>query len=361
MNVLMITPRIDPEHDLLGFTYGWIEELSKKVDKLVIITHKTGDEKYIRKLGKNVNIYTLDGKNHAVEFVRLMLFVVPKEKIDVIFTHMYPEFTIAIGPFARLLRKPIVMWYTHKHVDMKLKIAASFATKIVSASKESFRYKTDKLVVLGHGIDVEKFRKEKKGSGKYFEILSVGRFSVIKNYETIIDAVDILVNRKGIKNIRATFVGGPENEYFKKIKNLAAEKKLGNFIVFEGIIKHTDILKYYQKANLFVHTSGTGSIDKVVLEAMACEIPILTSNEAFLDIFDDDVRKECFFEKGNYGDLSEKIEHFIENDKKRLKKKLREIVVKGHSVGNVTDNLVFVFESVIGGSVENSSAKTSCM
>lgn len=346
MNVLMMTPRVDPEHDLLGFTYGWIDELSKKVDKLVIITHKTGDEKYIRKLGKNVNIYTLHGKNHAVEFIRLMLLVVPREKIDVIFTHMYPEFTIAIGSFARLLRKPIVMWYTHKHVDMKLKIASSFATKIVSASKESFRYKTDKLVVVGHGIDVEKFRKEKKSSGKYFEILSVGRFSVIKNYEIIIDALDILVNQRGIKNIRVTFVGGPENEYFMKIKNLVAEKRLNKFFRFTGIIKHTDILKYYQKANLFVHTSRTGSIDKVVLEAMACEIPILTSDEAFLDIFDDDIKKICFFEKGNYEDLSEKIEHFIENDEKRLKKKLREIVVKGHSVGNVTDRLVEVFEEI---------------
>jgi len=64
-------------------------------------------------------------------------------------------------------------------------------------------------------------------------------------------------------------------------------KKLENYIKLLGPISHNQILSYYQNSDLFINLSHTGSMDKVVLEAMACEKLVLTCNEAFFDFLND--------------------------------------------------------------------------
>ena len=51
-----------------------------------------------------------------------------------------------------------------------------------------------------------------------------------------------------------------------------------------SILYQTKTLEFYQSGDLFVNLSDTGSLDKAVLEAMACGLKILTSNEAFKSV-----------------------------------------------------------------------------
>ena len=39
-----------------------------------------------------------------------------------------------------------------------------------------------------------------------------------------------------------------------------------------------------QRAHVMVNMSATGSLDKAVLEAMACGLPVVTANEAFVHL-----------------------------------------------------------------------------
>jgi len=38
MKVLMVTPRIDEEHDVFGFIVTWVNKLAEKVEKLYVIS-----------------------------------------------------------------------------------------------------------------------------------------------------------------------------------------------------------------------------------------------------------------------------------------------------------------------------------
>jgi len=82
-----------------------------------------------------------------------------------------------------------------------------------------------------------------------------------------------------------------QTAYFEKIKALVEKKKLSGIIKFVGPKPNRDIQEYYAGADLFVHMSRTGSLDKAVLEAMAAGIVVVSCNDAIVkDIF------------GKYGD-----------------------------------------------------------
>jgi glycosyltransferase involved in cell wall biosynthesis len=348
----MLTPRIDPEDDLRGFIYDWVIGLSEKIDKLVVITAKIGSVE----LPRNVEVHPLTEKDESPSlfkfFYRFNLKIIKilrKEKIDVIFSHMYPEFTIFSALYAKLFRIPIVTWYTHKAVTLNLRLALFSSDRIVTASKESFRIKSNKVRIIGHGINVDRF-KANPSKNEIPIILSLSRISPIKDHETFIRAISTLTHEKNI-NIKACIVGRPHEEtderYYEKLKQLVKQQGLQDDIVFEGFIPHRDIHKYYQSCDVFVNTSHTGSIDKSVLEAMACEKPIVTCNEAFVDVLRD-YSERCMFEKKDYQQLSEKIEYFLKNAKEagKIGKNLREIVVKNHSTITLIDNLYNVFKEV---------------
>ena len=59
------------------------------------------------------------------------------------------------------------------------------------------------------------------------------------------------------------------------------------------------------------------------------------------------MKDRCFFAKGDYRELANKIEWFLTNNEEELVTRLREIVVKGHSIDSLANNLVKIFKEVI--------------
>ncbi len=357
MKVLMFTPAVD-ESFRLGFIPTWIRELAKRINRLYVIT--SGYNKQTS-LPSNVTVFGLDkGPSSLIRSTKrqiylhsTMLRIVPK--VDVIFCHMHPEFTLRVAPYAKLFRKPIVTWYTHGHVSRKLKIARFLASKMVTASKESLRIKSNKIIITGHGIDTNKFKPATNRSVKKdkITILSVGRISPIKDYETLIRAADILVNEEDVKNLEFLIVGGvpiaSQKEYYERLKKMVKELKLENYVKFVGHIPYSGIVDYYQGCDVFVSASQTGSIDKTVLEAMACEKPAITCNEAFEDIFGE-YSSILMFRKKDPIDLAGKIINILQMDENKLNElccSLRGIAKERHSVESLINKLVDIFEEVV--------------
>jgi len=128
-----------------------------------------------------------------------------------------------------------------------------------------------------------------------FMIITAGRIAEVKNLHLLIETADILKNKNF--NFEIKIAGAPILEadkiYFEKLKNLIKKKELENLIKFVGSISNNDIAEFYQSGDIFVNLSDTGSADKVVLEAMATGLNILTSNEAFKNV----VSEKYFTEK----------------------------------------------------------------
>jgi len=356
MKVLMITPLVDAHEAILGFIVTWLIKLASKVDTLHVVTLGYNGE---TRLPQNVTVYNLGERKNKITkycyFSRIMISLLRKREVDVIFCHMFPVFTFMAAPWAKLLRIPIVQWYAHGRVDFKLRAAHAIADKIVTPSKESFRIRSDKVIITGHGIDIDRFspatpRETRKSRDKHV-VLSAGRISPVKNYETLIAAADILVNRKNMGDLEFIIAGGvpitSQQMYYEKIVKLAQELHLGDKLKFVGQIPYTEVVAYYQVCDIFVNTSQTGSVDKAVLEAMACAKPVLTSNEAFHGILAD-YAALLLFATENPEELSNKIETLLQMDRAeraQIGANLRKIVEKEHSIDHLVDRLVEVFRT----------------
>ncbi len=352
MRVLMITQKVDLDDDILGFTHTWVNKLAERVERLYVLALAVGRHS----LRDNVELFSM-GKERGnsrlerlVNFNRVVAKLVLGRKVDLLFIHMCPRYAILAAPYAKLMRVPIVMWFTHRSVNNELRIAHRLVDKVVTASKESFRLKSNKVVITGHGIDTDRFKLldvRKEGNTKV--ILSVGRISPIKDYETLIKAADILVNRNGVQNVRFVIVGGvplrAQEQYFAGLKEMIADLGLTQHFQFAGAIPYDEVALYYQNCVLTVNMCPTGGADKAVLEGMACGKPTVVCNKTFAPILGEDAPSLLFKEKDTT-DLAEKILAILrldEETRRALSSRVREMVVKMHSVDGLMERIVAVF------------------
>jgi len=151
----------------------------------------------------------------------------------------------------------------------------------------------------------------------------------------LIETAGILKNKNFNFEIRVA--GAPILEsdkiYFEKLKNLIKEKKLDDIVEFVGPIPNKYIAEFYQSGDLFINLSDTGSLDKAVLEAMACGLKILTSNEAFKDIL-----PEENFTKNEPKVVAEKIENLAKSPN-LTKDKFIDYVSANHGLYNLTKKI----------------------
>ncbi len=340
-NILIITQKVNRQDSILGFFHRWIEEFARKCDKVTVICLEKGDYN----LPENVRVFSL-GKEFGVSrftyIFRFYLYIFKlRKEYDCVFVHMNPVYVILGGFFWKIWCKKISLWYTHKHVDIKLRIAEKISNVIFSASKESFRLKSKKLHVMGHGIDTDVFIPHTKNISDTLRLVTVGRIAKIKNHHRIIEVVDLL--KKSGMLVFLKIVGGPvtekDSDYLNTLKEIVSEHYLNNEVVFVGEIKHDDIPEYISQQDIFINMSNTGSLDKAVLEAMACGNVVVTSNEAFKNML---LPFGLFVDGIDLVKISEIIKNLFENQNnmQQISLKLRNIVVQNHSLSNLVENII---------------------
>lgn len=285
-NIIIFNLKTDADDDVLGFTTDWINAFAKCFNKVFVITMSKGKDE----TADNVEVYSVGKEKgyseprRVIEFYKIFNKLIKEHKIEGIFAHMIPEFAILAGPLAKKNKIPLVLWFAHKSVNWRLKLAEKFVTRIFTPSPESCRLKNrGKIVITGHGINTEKFRPLKRKNSKTKTFLTVSRISPIKNIDKMIEFIGRYYLQNN--NISFSIVGRPLNsldkKYYESLKRLVENKKLGKIIKFKQAVPYKNIEKEYQRAAYFLNFSETGSVDKAVLEALCCGCLPITTNSAF--------------------------------------------------------------------------------
>ena len=352
----MITQRIDLDDSILGFAHTWASKLADRIDKLYILPIWLGRHN----LPSNVEVYSAGKEKGANKIRRFINFnkavakIILRENVNGVFIHQCPIYAILCSPYAKLAGIPMVMFYAHKSINPTLRIAHLLLDNVVTSSEEGFRIMSKKKTVISQGIDTDLFKPFKiQANNNRRKILSVGRISPIKNYETLIRAANILINEWNRSDIEFEVVGDiptkAEETYFRSLKGLVSKYNLQNYFYFRGAIPNREVARYYQSCDLYVNLSRTGSLDKDVLEAMACSKIVLVSNAPYRDVLGE-YSATMIFEDGNAKELSRKIEGVLHLDDKVISNigdDLRQIVVTNHSVEEFMDKLVEEFKNGI--------------
>lgn len=330
MNLLIVTQKADKNDPILGFFHRWIEEFSKQFENVILVCLYKGECDF----PANVKVLSLGKENGESRFKYIANFYryicSERKNYDKVFVHMNQIYVVLGALLWKSLGKKITLWYTHRMVGVTLRIATALSDVVFTASKESFRLESRKVMVMGHGIDTDIFSplSDQQAHDPY-TILSVGRVSSTKNQLVMAEAFAIL-KQKGFKG-KLVFVGSPvteaDEEYLKSIKVYVEKNALEDEIIFEGSSKPHLVIDAYRDADLFINLSATGSLDKAVLEAMASGLQVVTSNEAFKNIVPG--KNQCSLSPS---EIAEKI---LSLSKEEADPSLRQYVVEKNNINNL--------------------------
>ncbi len=295
MRILIVTQSVDQDDSILGFFHRWIEEFSKHAEEVKVVCLKEGKHNLPSKvevfsLGKENISGSLFSKRLRYTFRFLLYIIKNRNEYDSVFVHMNPEYVVLGGIFWRMMGKKITLWYTHRQVTLKLRIATLLSDVILTATPESFILKSAKVHFIGHGIDTKIFGsvfKSDKLLNDPIRIMSVGRITPIKNPDIILEALSIL-KKEGLA-FEATIIGSPsvdsDHLYLESLKKDVSRMSLGKEVKFLGSVSPDKMKEQYAWHDISVNLTPTGGLDKVVLESMASGTIPITSNKAFRSLF----------------------------------------------------------------------------
>ena len=373
MRLLFATQVLDRGDAVLGFVPGWVEALAAHVERLRVVALEVGDASG---LPDNVDWRVIGRTGSLSRWLRWRR--VMREALadgasesggfDVVLAHMVPRYALLSAGPARRAGARLFLWYTHKGVDARLRRAERVVDAIFTASEESLRLETPKKVVTGHGIDVEHFAARGVQPVRPPRVLSVGRLTRSKDPLTVLAATAILVSRG--HDLRLDWVGKEKTLNSTVISSVPTIRGLARAmrqpssmlapmrqppsrrgggpagrVELHGPVPWSRVPPLYQRATVLVNASLTGSVDKVVLEAMACERPVLTCNESFAPLFAElgaDAER-LRFAPGDADELATKLEALLllsPAQRAALGSRLRAIVVRDHEVSRLCERLV---------------------
>jgi len=347
MKVLMITQKIDASDDVLGVYQEWARRISESFEKLSVICLYEG----VNNLPEDIRVFSLGKEKNRSKFLYSKNFFSYiwnlRNDYDIVFVHMNPIYVILGWPFWAINKKKIFLFYAHYKTGYLLRLASLFCTNILTSVPESCSLKSKKVKVVGQGIDTDVFCRDDKYNRSTNTFLFVGRISPVKKLEVLIDALFLLI--KEGRDVTLSVVGGADygdKEYFNSINQKIKNYRLEERVTFIGRVPNKSMAKFYNEHEFLINLTETGSFDKAILEAMACECLPIVSNRAYENIFSGELRDALIFKQDDASDLASKMKVLMQTPKKeRLEagRVLRQIVVEKHSLSSLGERLSKVF------------------
>ncbi len=300
MKLLVVAPYFYPK---IGGMENYAWNISKGLKEkygwdIAVITSNHIENKYIEEIISGIKIYRLPMwfkiSNTPINplWVFFIKKIIKKEKPDIINAHSPVPFIADITALASN-KIPYILTYhgsTMKKNKFILDLIISFyenkilkrilikANKIICVSgfiqKNFLKEYKNKTIVVTPGVDMNIFKPAINRSIGQKTILCIGGLKKAENYKRIIDIFYALkmLHDKNV-NTYLSIVGEGDNiDYFKSIC-----KKLGisKHVTFKGKLIGLNLVKEYQKADVIVLPSVNDSFGMVLIEAMACKIPVI--------------------------------------------------------------------------------------
>jgi glycosyltransferase involved in cell wall biosynthesis len=240
----------------------------------------------LRLLGKNTfNVQEFvkvvnDFKPHVIHSHLFIAELVSREKLfpaAKYFTHTHDNMKqLKNFTFQTLVTKELITnFYEKKHLMARYTEANNNFIAISDDTKAFFEeVLTEKLrknifhlenaIVLDNFKGINHPRKLSK-----IRIVNVGGFLPKKNQGFLVEICEALVAR-GL-DVEVRMLG--DGERYESVKALVKQKKLEPYITMLGNV--VNVKEHYAWANIYVHTANYEPFGLVLLEAMACGLPVI--------------------------------------------------------------------------------------
>lgn len=242
---------------------------------------------------------------------------------------------------------PLINWLIYYPVE---RFCARFTDKQITINQEDyerarrFKLRNDGKVYYapGVGIDLDKIKnikvdiKKKKAELGIQEntpvLLSVGELIKRKNHETVLKAFS------GIKDKDFVYLICGRGILMEHLQNLTKQLGLESKVKFLGFRK--DIAEICKTADLFIFPSYQEGLPVALMEAMACELPVIASNvRGNRDL----IAKENLFEPNDVAALTNLIKKQLEAIQNKELQKVVYTNLEQYSLENVLKQMAEIY------------------
>jgi len=301
------------------------------------------------------------GKLSYLKFVKPLKQVIKKFKPDVVHAHYATSYGLigalsGFHPFVISAWGTDVMKFPQKNIINKtiLKYNLRKADTICATSntiKEFLKPVTDKQVqVIPFGVDVKEFCKKEVNNlfdKNAFVVGSIKPLEPLYNTDVLLKAFAALNKKYLDKELKLLIIGeGSQIEY---LKQLSADLEITNNVIFTGRISFSEISNYYNMLDVLVNISDYESFGVSVIEAMACEKPVIATNTGGLKEIIENSTFGSLVEVGNVDQTANEMEKYLLDEalKQKVGKEARAKVVQKYNWTNNIKQMIDVYSQLI--------------
>jgi glycosyltransferase involved in cell wall biosynthesis len=199
-------------------------------------------------------------------------------------------------------------------------VITSTSNVMADAVRKFYKRERDILVTpFGVNLDVFKPNLEYDKEDSTFTFGIVKKLEEVYGIEILIKAFSRLINNLsgiGKVKVRLMIYGfGSKEEYYKRLTD---ELRISRDVTFNGFIANTEVPKAFYKMDVACFPSLSESFGVAAIEAMACGVPVITSDASgFTEVVDQNVTG-FIIPKNDIDALADKMLETYMMDKKTL-------------------------------------------
>jgi len=202
------------------------------------------------------------------------------------------------------------------------------------------------LILVNNAIDCDLFQPRSCLEQNYdqpIKLLAVGRLVQQKRHDILLKVVAQL--RSSGTSFHLVILGeGPlKNTLNCQAKDLGIE----NFVTFQGSVQN--VIPYYHDSDLLLMTSDYEGSPNVILEAMACGLPVVTTKAGGATELVVDNETGFLIECGNILDFVNNVLLLVydHNLRNKMGRKARARALRSHCLDNLFDSLYEVYLDLV--------------
>lgn len=345
LRLLYVCRSLDDDDSDTGVQATWVRTLAGHPD--VDHVHVLSRGPVRAPLPENVTAVSFgQGRGAPVRFVREVLRA-PRPWPDAFLVTQGGAWSLLLKPFALFTRRRLHRWLAQPTLSRGSKLVVRWCDDIVFTPTSRSLPSMPHVRVTGHGIDASRFVPTDRPPER--DVVIVGRIAPSKRVEAAIAAVVDARMPDGRPPTLDVVGGGSRagRAYREKLEARVNAADVASRVSFAGRVPYGEMPARIVHYRLMLNLSHN-ALDKVVVEAMAAGVPVISTNPCVAEVLPPDLRALLYVDESDHAGLVDRIERVLsltEPERRELCARVRDVAVREHSVGHLFDQIVATIRS----------------
>ncbi|MFB0563422.1 MAG: glycosyltransferase [Candidatus Lokiarchaeia archaeon] len=211
----------------------------------------------------------------------------------------------------------------------------------------------NRIIIIPNGIDLKLYAvlpPKEKIEAQYPQIkgkkmiLFLGRIHPIKGLDILAKSIS---NIAGMREDTILVIAGPDDGYKKQVESMIKIEGISKKVIFTGMITGKEKLAALSRADIFVLPSYSEGFSMSILEAMACGLPVVITNQCHFP----EVKQynAGLVIEPNVGELTEALEILLSDPElcQQMGNNGKRLVRERYTWDRIADQMIEVYKDII--------------